>query len=46
MEETPICASVERDLDVSVDELVTSTAPAPAAPQTAQGAQPAQTAQA
>lgn len=35
MEETPICASVERDLDLSVDELVTSTAPAPAAPDTA-----------
>lgn len=24
MEETPICASVERDLDLSVDDLVTS----------------------
>ena len=35
MEETPICASVERDLDLSVDELVTSTAPAPAAPDAA-----------
>ncbi|GAA1148147.1 hypothetical protein GCM10009606_28580 [Nocardioides aquiterrae] len=43
MEETPICASVERDLDLSVDELVTSTAStastgstasAPAAPDT------------
>ncbi|HEU5036584.1 MAG TPA: hypothetical protein VFT70_06260 [Nocardioides sp.] len=35
MEETPICASVERDLDLSVDELITSTAPATAAPDTA-----------
>ncbi|MGY2702998.1 hypothetical protein [Nocardioides sp. HB32] len=35
MEETPICASVERDLQLSVDELVASTAPAAAAPETA-----------
>lgn len=27
MEETPICASVERDLDLSVDDLVTSVGP-------------------
>ena len=39
MEETPICASVERDLDLSVDELITSTVPAPAAPDTATQAQ-------
>ena len=38
MEETPICASVERDLDLSVDELVTSTAPA--APAVPDGAKP------
>ena len=32
MEETPICASVERDLDIDVDELTSgaATAPAPA----------------
>lgn len=35
MEETPICASVERDLQLSIDELVTSTAPAPAEPTSA-----------
>ena len=35
MEETPICASVERDLDLSVDELVTPATPAPAASDTA-----------
>lgn len=28
MEETPICASVERDLELSVDELIAATAPA------------------
>jgi hypothetical protein len=29
MEETPICASVERDLNLSVDELTRSTGTAP-----------------
>jgi hypothetical protein len=38
MEETPICASVEKDLEITVDELVTGTSvtapgsPAPAEP--------------
>jgi len=39
MEDTPICASVEKDLDITVDELVTGTAvtatPPPPAPSTA-----------
>jgi hypothetical protein len=29
MEETPICASVERDLHLSIDELVESSGTAP-----------------
>lgn len=33
MEETPICASVERDLRLSVDELLISTGSATAADQ-------------
>jgi hypothetical protein len=32
MEETPICASVERDLKLSIDELIAATAPVPAEP--------------
>jgi len=31
MEETPICASVERDLELSVDELTASAGTAPVA---------------
>lgn len=43
MEETPICASVERDLDLSVDELMSSVGIAmPAAePAAAAAANPA-----
>jgi hypothetical protein len=36
MQETPICAEVERDLELSVDELLAATAPTPPAPVTAE----------
>lgn len=35
MEETPICASVEKDLHITVDELVTGTAVTAPQPRTA-----------
>jgi hypothetical protein len=32
MEETPICASVERDLDLNVEELIAGVVPDPTPP--------------